>query len=269
MKIGNLEVYGVIYKVTNIINNKVYIGQTITGFDKRYPAKGENSIKIYNYYKSRKNIASCNIHLLNSIEKYSVDAFEVNKIFDIAFSKEELNIKEKCWINNYNSNNYNYGYNNRDGGSNGALSEKTKEKIKNKKIGKKLRESNPNWKGGVVECKCNFCGEIIKLKQCEYKKRKKHYCSKECKSKYQTGQIMPEETKYKISDALSSKELYGGNNPNSKKVICITTGKIFDSIIEASKYYNIPSRGGITACCRGIQASCGKYNGQKLVWEYL
>lgn len=36
MKIGNLEVYGVIYKITNKVNNKVYIGQTVLGFKKRY-----------------------------------------------------------------------------------------------------------------------------------------------------------------------------------------------------------------------------------------
>lgn len=35
MKIGNIEVYGVIYKITNTINNKVYIGQTINGFKKK------------------------------------------------------------------------------------------------------------------------------------------------------------------------------------------------------------------------------------------
>lgn len=36
MKIGNLNVYGVIYKITNKINDKVYIGQTIDGFKVRY-----------------------------------------------------------------------------------------------------------------------------------------------------------------------------------------------------------------------------------------
>lgn len=116
MNIGNLEVYGIIYRIRNKINNKVYIGQTISGFDKRYSAKGKDSVKLYNYYKVRKDIMSCNIHLLNSIKKYGTENFEVTKIFDIAFSKAELNIKEKCWINIYNSDDYNYGYNNREGG---------------------------------------------------------------------------------------------------------------------------------------------------------
>ena len=40
MKIGNLEVYGIIYKITNIIDNKSSIGQTVNGFHKRYTSKG-------------------------------------------------------------------------------------------------------------------------------------------------------------------------------------------------------------------------------------
>ena len=56
----------------------------------------------------------------------------------------------------------------------------------------------------------------------------------------------------------------------SKKVICVTTGKIFKSIDGASKYYNI--RGNhISACCKGKLQSCGKHpiTGKKLVWRYL
>ena len=56
----------------------------------------------------------------------------------------------------------------------------------------------------------------------------------------------------------------------SKKVICVTTGKVFKSIAEASKYYNL--RGNhISACCKGKLKSCGKHpiTGEKLVWKYL
>ena len=79
-KIGNLEVYGVIYKIENKINHKVYIGQTVQGFDKRYAGE------LAKY--------TCSKHLKSSIQKYGIDNFDICKIFDIAFSRKELDIKE-------------------------------------------------------------------------------------------------------------------------------------------------------------------------------
>lgn len=103
MFIGNLEVYGVIYKIKNKINNKVYIGRTIHGFDVRYGKK---------WYENTHNIK-----LLNSINKYGHENFEVTKILDVAFSNKELNLKEKHYIKMYNSTDKKYGYNITIGGS--------------------------------------------------------------------------------------------------------------------------------------------------------
>lgn len=36
MFIGNIEVYGIIYMIKNKVNNKVYIGQSIHSFKRRY-----------------------------------------------------------------------------------------------------------------------------------------------------------------------------------------------------------------------------------------
>lgn len=121
MKIGNLEVYGVIYKITNKINNKVYIGQTTqnNGFDDRYKDGGGKGIeRVYNHHKSRRDnyTGYYNDYLLKSIEKYGFDSFEVCEIFDVAFSQEELNIKETTYIEIYDS--YNNGYNFTAGGEN-------------------------------------------------------------------------------------------------------------------------------------------------------
>lgn len=117
MYIGNVEVYGIIYKITNLINGKVYIGQTIQGFNKRYKARGSDIERVY---KSNKRLKDANKrycrHLFNAINKYGFEAFEVIKIFDVAFSKEELDIKEKHYIKQYNSNNGNFGYNITSGG---------------------------------------------------------------------------------------------------------------------------------------------------------
>lgn len=53
-----------------------------------------------------------------------------------------------------------------------------------------------------------------------------------------------------------------------RQVMCITTGKLFKSITEATNYYKIPVT-GVSCCCRGIQKTAGKLpNGKPLKWIY-
>lgn len=59
----------------------------------------------------------------------------------------------------------------------------------------------------------------------------------------------------------------GGKNPVAKSVICIETNKIFDTVVEASKFYKIDRRNIIRACQTG--RTCGKFNGNKLHWAYF
>ena len=51
-------------------------------------------------------------------------------------------------------------------------------------------------------------------------------------------------------------------------VICITTGKIFESIAEAARYYKV-NEYGISSCCRDRAKTAGKLNGVPLKWMYL
>lgn len=108
------KIYGVIYKVVNKINNKVYIGKTSNknGFDGRYRGKGFSDIE--KFYNTRRREKRSNDELINDIEQYGFENFEVYKNVDYAFSKEELNIKERVYINIYKKNIYNqelYEYN--------------------------------------------------------------------------------------------------------------------------------------------------------------
>lgn len=93
--------YGYIYKITNLVNGKVYIGQTIRGIQTRFKEHLENSL-----YQ--------NTHLYSAIRKYGQDKFVVEQL-DIAESQEELDSKEKYWINYYDS--INTGYNMIQGGN--------------------------------------------------------------------------------------------------------------------------------------------------------
>jgi hypothetical protein len=62
----------------------------------------------------------------------------------------------------------------------------------------------------------------------------------------------------------------GKENVNSKKVICVTTKKVFDCIAEAANYYNITSsRNAISGCCKGKHRYIGSLeDGTKLKWMY-
>ena len=63
----------------------------------------------------------------------------------------------------------------------------------------------------------------------------------------------------------------GSKNPQARKVQCVTTGKKFNCIKEASEYYYIKSFNNITHCCQGKYKYCGKHpvTGEELKWKYI
>ena len=97
----------IIYKVTNKINNKVYIGQTSNNLEKR---KNEH------YKESRYcDKWGTNTHFHKALLLYNENDWEWT-IEDTANSKEELNQKEKYYIQKYDS--FKNGYNSTIGGDN-------------------------------------------------------------------------------------------------------------------------------------------------------
>jgi len=60
------------------------------------------------------------------------------------------------------------------------------------------------------------------------------------------------------------------NIKNNKKIICLTTGEIFNSIINATKQYNLKSASSISACCTNVKKYAGKHpeTSEKLTWMY-
>ena len=119
MIIDKKEYYGIIYKIENLITHEIYIGQTSNskGFDGRYSFSGKDIERVYAYLKGNKDRNERhNQHLRRSIEKYGFDAFEVDKVLDVAFSQEELNEKEMYYIERFDS--FKHGYNQTYGGDN-------------------------------------------------------------------------------------------------------------------------------------------------------
>ena len=124
-----------IYKITNIQNNKIYIGQSIRPIEDRFHRHINDALN---------NILDT--HFARAIRKYGKDSFTIEEI-DSANSQEELTQKEQYWIQYYNS--VQEGYNETDvtskcGGN--TYQSKTKEEmeiIKNKIRQTKLGKDNP------------------------------------------------------------------------------------------------------------------------------
>lgn len=105
-----------IYKITNNINGKVYIGQTIGTIEKRFNEHKRDAIK------------GCQYSLHRAMRKYGIDNFSVEEIEQCL--TEALDDREQYWISFYDS--YYQGYNMTIGGSafrKPPLSEEKKQRI--------------------------------------------------------------------------------------------------------------------------------------------
>ena len=131
-----------VYKITNKVNDKVYIGQTVRPINKRFNRHINDAIR-----------NKLDTHFARAIRKYGKDNF-ICEVIDTATDQNELTLKEQYWIRYYDSNHL--GYNETDaiskcGGN--TYASKTKEellgisdKIRNSKVG----NLNPNSKS--IKC---------------------------------------------------------------------------------------------------------------------
>lgn len=93
----------IIYKITNLINQKVYIGKTCRSIEIRWKE-----------HRSRaKNGSSFYLH--NAIQKYGENNFKIEAI-DYADNENKINELEQYWIDFYSSNKKDNGYNLTNGG---------------------------------------------------------------------------------------------------------------------------------------------------------
>lgn len=99
--IGSKQVTG-IYKITNLINKKVYIGQAVNV-----------SNRLKEHIKAGLGIDTPNNILYKGMKKYNVENFSFELLEQC--SPQDLNDREKFWISYFKSNDY--GYNMTIGGS--------------------------------------------------------------------------------------------------------------------------------------------------------
>jgi group I intron endonuclease len=108
----------IVYKATSP-SGKIYIGITKKSLEERIKS---------HFYDSKKNSKR---YFYKAINKYGIENIKF-EIIDTAYSWEELCIKEKYYIDKYQSNNKIFGYNCTNGGegvSGRKVSNKTKQKM--------------------------------------------------------------------------------------------------------------------------------------------
>jgi group I intron endonuclease len=226
-----------IYKIVNQINNKTYVGKTTQKLSDRWTNHLSEAKRWFNCQQIGQDFGY-NSKLYSAMNKYGFLNFQIYLIEEV-FSIEELNIREKFWIEKLQTRIN--GYNIAAGGDGGFFlgchhTTETKEKIgaasKNKVVSEETRK-----KISIAKSNCNL-SEATKEKI-----RKAH-----------TGKINGKHSKEWCKHISE-----GQRNP----IICVETNEIFYNIAEASRQTGILST-SICNCLMGRSKTAGKFH-----WKYL
>jgi len=251
-----------IYKITNDINGKVYIGQSIHA--KKRLSEHRNALR-NNHHNNK--------HLQSTWNKHGEENFEL-KILELC-SEALLDKREIYWISYYKANNGLYGYNSEGGGrKNKIVSDEIREKLRisstgrphslegKKKIGDAQRGKTLSKETRTKVGLANIGNKnMLGKHQPESMKQKMREVSKG--NKNMLGKHHSAESKRKMSESHKGKP-----STRSIKVICLTTLKIFNCLGDGADFYKC-GMSHISSCCTGMRKSCGTLqDGTKLVWQH-
>ncbi len=192
----------IIYKITNKLDGKVYIGQTIRKLSRRW--------------EEHKRDNDC-IALHNAIKKYGENNFKIEEI-DGANSLSELNYLEQHYIHIYNSLRPG-GYNLISGGGSKGISEETRQKMS---AAAKKRMSNPEIKEKrriTMSTRCYKRGPMSEETKLKISKSiRRSGPRKKGRKSWNKGIPMKEETKKKISTSKKGKPRIVPGGKYKKKI---------------------------------------------------
>lgn len=202
-----------IYKVTNKINKKMYVGQS---------KNIEQRLRDHKLVCREKNIL-----LKRALQKYGVENFEYEVIEECELN--ELDEKEIYWIKKLEPE-YNL-----DSGGSGSPNHKVTSEVRKilKQRGKEF------WNNLNEETKNKIITQNLKGPKVG------HLVSEETREKlrqHNLGKKQSKETIEKRKQTMIEKKKNGyvqTNGNHRKKVICIETGEIFESLKEAEDKYNL------------------------------
>lgn len=251
-----------IYKITNLKNNKVYIG---------------SAVNISNRFKTHKRLLKnkkhFNNHLQSSYIKYGVDNFKYEIIENTTL--EEMLDRKMYWISSLSANNSKYGYNKRivvNSNLGIKLSDETKIRLRESHLGhKRSDETNQKIKESQYKKICQFSknGDFIVTHnslQDAAKSLNIGYTTSitACLKKRlpsALGFLWCYENEKNSFTPIPSKKR--GNNQIKLKVTCLITNNItiFTSISEAIKTLKIP--------CGTVYKGIKEKKYKNLLWEKI
>lgn len=226
----------VVYLVTNRVNDKQYVGQTIRPLQDRW--RDHCRVKDDNYFH-------------RAIRKYGAENFTV-EIIDTAETLEELDRKEMYWISKLGTL-CPHGYNIMAGGSvamrglRGMYNPKSKLIYQFRLDGSMV---NGYWGASDAERLTGIGRTII---------------SRSLKSKKPSlagGYLWVFATEFTPDGVADKVDRYIGKRWKWKPVLCVETGEIFQNMTEAAKKYNTYPN-SISSCCSGKLKTTGGYH-----WKY-
>lgn len=256
-----------IYKITNKLNGKCYIGQS-NDIHRRWKQELAPNAKL-------------NPHLARAFEKYGIDNFEFEIIEEC--KREDLNEREQFYIEIYNSINPALGYNKTLGGDGNlgrhfVMSEEQKEKIRQANTGRKytddklinVREANKNkidpnqivifcyetnkyyLSIGKAAKELGICKESIRHVINGQDKHALNY--RFCKIDDNINEFIEscQQVDYYLKkNNITLKQYYTRlGKTNKKKVLCIETQQTFESASEAARQMNL-NKHCVIWCCTG------------------
>ena len=218
---------GYIYKVTKKLNNKIYV------------VKRQKSLWDEHYFGSGQ-------HIKRAIKKYGKENF-IRELLDTAETIDELNQKECYWIEKLPARNPATGYNVGKGGEYTANNMKQIICLETGQIFSNIRAAS-KYLGLNTTSSINKALKNLNKTACGY-----HWA-------YLYDINLKEKLKeFKDTNILLT--IKNSKTNNKKKIKCIETGEIFNTIREAKKAYNNTS---INDCLGGRCKTAAGYH-----WQYI
>ena len=239
--------FGLIYKALNLVNEKVYIGQTRDYLSHR---------KYKHFYEAYVNDSQLYFH--RAIRKYGKENF-IWDVLAYAETPEDLDNLERKYIAEYQANNSQFGYNLTAGGLD-SLPDNGKAVI--------CLETNERYSS--IKETSEKIGVCIEFLTKSIKQRTSiagfHYMYEEAPYSINEIVLTDAEDKVRLMKTFTTYKdvaVYGTITARSKPVVCIEAEIIFPSGTAASKFLGL-TKDNVGATCRGVQETC-----YSLHWRYL